>query len=422
MLKPTKRQLEYQGWEFGLFLHFGIRTFYEGVKDWDGSQMSASGFDPEQLDCEQWIRTAKEAGMAYAVLTAKHHDGFANWPSKYTNYSVAASPWKGGKGDVVREYMNACEKYGIKKGIYYSPSDADNKTKKTGKEYDDYFINQISELLIGYGEVDILWFDGCGSEGHNYDWNRITKEIRRMQPNILIFNMGDPDFRWVGNECGIAPVPCWNVVDSVPFSINTDKLDSLGGAGLIWLPAECDCRMREHNWFYSDSDEHTVKSLGRLMGLYYYSVGRGANLLINIGPDRKGLLPQKDTQRLLEFGREIRRRFSTPVLEISNFSSDNLKWHFSTSEKEDTVMIDHAVIKEDLSQGEHVKRFRISVYPAPWSSLPVTVYEDYNIGHKAICHFPAICAKEVIFEILESEGEPVISGLDFYYVEGETPA
>jgi alpha-L-fucosidase len=227
--------------------------------------------------------------------------------------------------------------------------------------------------------------------------------------------MGDPDFRWVGNECGIAPMPCWNTVDSVHFSVNTDEKDTLGGSGSRWLPAECDCRMREFNWFYSDSDEHTIKSLDRLMGLYYYSVGRGANLLINIGPDRNGLLPQKDAERLLEFGTEIKKRFSNPVLSLDLFKKNGMKLYYKATQKGDSIMIDHAVIGENLANGEHVRRFRIGVFPFSGSRYPITVYEGYNIGHKAICRFPAICAEEVVLEIIESDGEFEITELNFYY-------
>src|SRR5699024_9158982 len=206
-VKPSPKQLAFQDWEFGLFIHFGLRTFYEGYVDFDEREMSPTSFNPTNLDCEQWVLTAKEAGMEYAVLTAKHHDGFSNWPSQYTNFSVAQTPWRDGQGDVVNEFIKACRKHDIKPGIYYSTydGDADFYNDKDGKAYDDYFVNQITELLTNYGDIDILWFDGAGSEGHTYDWPRIIKTIRSLQPNILIFNMADPNFRWIGNEDGIAP-------------------------------------------------------------------------------------------------------------------------------------------------------------------------------------------------------------------------
>lgn len=407
---PTARQLEYQDWEFGIFLHFGIRTFYEGHRDWDGKPMSPAAFLPSELDCRQWVAVAKEAGARYMVLTAKHHDGFANWPSAYTDFSVAGSSWEGGKGDVVRQFTDACHEGGMRVGLYYSPADANAPTYADARAYDDYFINQIGEILTGYGEIDILWFDGCGSQGHEYDWPRIVAEIRRMQPNVLIFSMGDPDFRWVGNEAGIAPAPCFNAVEAAPLSIDADEERKLGGAGQKWLPAECDCRMREVNWFYSDQDEHTVKSLDELMGLWYLSVGRGANLLINIGPDRRGLLPDADANHLLELGAEVRRRFSRPVGTLGDCRRENDTWTFAPGAP---VTVDHVVAQEALEHGEHVHRFAIDIVPFPHGN-PITVYEGHSVGHKAICRFPPVRAQEVHFRVTEAAGGVTLRSLGFF--------
>lgn len=410
MIKPSARQLAFQEWEFGLFIHFGLRTFYEGYADFDKRPMSPSVFNPENLNCEQWIETAKKAGMNYAVLTAKHHDGFSLWPSRYSDFTVAASPWKAGKGDVLREFTDACRLYGVKVGIYYSPYDGSaNFYSQNAEAYDDYFVNQITELLTGYGEIDILWFDGCGSEGHIYDWQRIVGEIRRLAPNILIFNMGDPDFRWVGNEDGIAPDPCWNVVDSTDISILTDEKEALHDR--IWLPAECDVQMRS-NWFYSENDEHTVKSLDELVGLYYHSIGRGANLLLNIGPNRAGLLPPPDSERLLQFGEEICRRFDFPFATIRDCMRTGNKWLY---EPREPFLLDQIVIQEDLTNGESVRSFRISVITAK-SRRSVTIYEGRHIGHKAIIRIPTVKAAGVLLEITECEGTPAIRELFLYYV------
>jgi len=406
---PTPRQQEFQDWEFGVFLHFGIRTFYEGHKDWDGKPMFPSEFKPARLDCNQWVETAKEAGAKYMVLTAKHHDGFANWPSKYTDFSVASSSWKDGKGDVVEEFLEACHRHGMKSGLYYSPAESGNKTYDDPKAYDDYFINQICEILTGKGDVDIVWFDGCGSEGHTYDWPRITAEIRRMQPNVLIFNMGDPDFRWVGNESGIAPRPVWNTVDSVDFSVKTSEKESVGEPK--WLSPECDCMMRFKNWFYSDSDEGTVKSLDELMGMYYYSVGRGCNLLLNIGPDRRGLLPDADGARLLEFGAEIRRRFGSPVATTGAFRREGDKWLYSSDEP---FMVDHVVAMEDLTSGERVREFKIAMNPTH-GGQNITLYTGENLGHKAICSFPPVKTRELWLEVTASDGQPELRSLEVHY-------
>ncbi|MFC4811109.1 alpha-L-fucosidase [Paenibacillus sp. GCM10023250] len=409
---PTAKQLAFQDWEFGLFLHFGLRTFYEGYADFDERPMTPEAFNPVRLDCEQWIRAAKVAGMTYAVLTAKHHDGFSNWPSKYSRFTVAASPWKDGRGDVVREYVDACRKHGLKAGLYYSPFDgsADFYTQDA-KAYDDYFVNQITELLSGYGDIDILWFDGCGSEDHTYDWNRIIGTIRGLQPDILIFNMGDPDFRWIGNEDGIAPVPCWNVADSADFSIYTEEKERFGER--LWLPAECDVQMRANgkSWFYSDEDEHLVKSVDELMGLYYLSVGRGANLLLNIGPNREGLLPAKDTAHLARFGEEIRRRFGSPLATLADFARQGRQWRYVAAESR---LIDHIVLQEDLTDGERALAFTVSIVSAK-SRRTVAVYEGRNIGHKAIVRIPAVKAAGVIVEVTSSDGEPSLRGLSIHY-------
>jgi len=406
-VKPTKQQLDFLNWEFGVFFHFGIRTFYEGHRDWDGKPMPLSGFNPSSFDCENWIRTVVEAGGKYAILVCKHHDGFANWPSQYTDYSIKNTPWKNGEGDAVKEFIDACRKFGVKTGLYYSPAQHGYK-ERTAEEYDDYFINQIGELLTNYGKIDYLWFDGCGSEGHEYDKERIVAAIRGMQPDILIFNMWDPDVRWVGNEAGVAAFDNSNIVSDTDFSILTEKKEELGS--YKFLPAECDFMMREDNWFYSDRDEHTVKSVGELVGLYYHSVGRGANFLVNIGPDRRGMLPDTDAARLKEFGDEIRRRFNNPI--ESTFSQTENGGIVKTGE---TKLINHLVLSEDLSEGESVCEFKIyaksnRIYKKN------CIYAGKTIGHKHIAIFPAIKASEIIIEITCSNGEFKLLKPEVYYI------
>ncbi|THF76715.1 alpha-L-fucosidase [Cohnella fermenti] len=414
--KPTEKQLAFMDWEQGLFLHFGIRTFYEGVKDWDGSDMDAAAFMPSELSCSQWMEAASEAGFNYAVLTAKHHDGFALWPTRYSGYSVANSPWKDGQGDVVREFIEACHQHGVKPGLYYSPAEPSLlKAEWSADDYDEYFLNQVSELLANYGPIEIIWFDGCGSEEHEYDWERIIGEIRRMQPGIRIFNMGDPDIRWIGNEAGIAPLRNWNEVDSLPYSIRTDKKEQVANdGGVLWLPGECDFRMRQENWFYSDSDEETVKSLDELMGLYYYSVGRGANLLLNIGPDRRGLLPDKDTARLLEFGREIRGRFARPFARGADFAHTELQYSFS---KPEPFLLNHVILSENLMEGQAVTGFGIYIKANSYMP-PICVYEGKTIGHKAICVFPTVSAYEVTVEITDYVHACKMEDIQLFYIVG----
>ncbi len=378
-------------WEFGVFFHFGIRTFNHGHRDWDGLDMPASTFDPETLDCRQWCRFVREIGGKYCILTAKHHDGFANWPSAYTGYSVAAAPWKGGKGDVVREFTDACREYGLGVGLYYSPAQwGDTAVRfKDGREYDDYFIGQISELLKNYGTIDYLWFDGCGSAGHKYDEKRIIGVIRGLQPDITVFGMWDPDVVWIGNEDGYADMP----------NSNVRTFERLGERVTAFAPAECDTRLRD-SWFY-DLNENTVKPLDELVGIYEMSVGRGSNLLLNISPDDRGLLPDADMLRMREWRREIDRRYGSP-LPFGDFREvgGGVYTLSLTPEEEarirDTVDIPpvrSVVICEDVGGGDEIKEFRLMAHiPSrnPVSDKKFCVYSGYTVGRKHICRFPSV--------------------------------
>ncbi len=407
---PSAKQLAFQNLEFGLFLHFGLRTFYPGHRDFDGQAMSPQKFDPTALDCDQWVRVAAESGVRYMVLTAKHHDGFANWPSKFTEFSVASSPWKNGGGDVIREFTDACARHGMKAGLYYSPVDGASPVYADSAAYDQFFIDQISELMGNYGEISVVWFDSCGSGDHQYDWPRIIRAVRELQPNILIFHMSDePDYRWVGNEDGFAPAPCFNTATELPAN---EAQPARALPAPKWLPFECDCRMRETNWFYEDDDEHTIKSLDELLGLYYLSVGRGCNLLINIGPNPQGLLPAKDAARLQELGSEIERRFGQPLSTLADCEASENVW---TWRPDEPTLIDHAIIEEEIALGESVKSFRLEIGSAH-QKMPITVYEGHTIGHKAICRFPAVRTREVRLVVTESDGEVRLRALNFYSV------
>ncbi|MCL2420390.1 MAG: alpha-L-fucosidase [Defluviitaleaceae bacterium] len=407
--KPRKEKLDFLSWEMGTFFHFGIRTFYEGHRDWDGKIMPLDGFRPESLDCESWITTSKEAGAKYAILVCKHHDGFANWPSKYSDYHVGLTPWKDGKGDVVREFVDACNKHDLKVGLYYSPAEAGYK-ERSAQEYDDYFIKQISELLSNYGKIDYLWFDGCGSEGHEYDKPRIVKAIRDLQPQILIFNMWDPDTRWVGNEAGAAGVLNINQVSALDFSILTgEEKDEMTEPR--FLPSECDFMMRDRNWFYSEYDVHTVKSVEELVGLYYYSVGCGSNFLVNIGPDRRGLLPDVDAQRLKDFGVEIRRRFADPIPASPEDVEDGIGIKF---DKE--YFINHVVVSEDLTEGDGVEAFEVLV-GSRLLYRPICVYAGTAIGNKRIIQIPYIRASRVLVKVRKANGEYKLRKLEAFLVK-----
>jgi alpha-L-fucosidase len=369
--------------------------------------MPLSGFNPAQLDCDSWIKTVRDAGLKYAILVCKHHDGFANWPSAYSAYHVGLTPWKEGQGDVVAEFVAACRKYDIKVGLYYSPAE-EGYRERTAREHDDYFINQISELLSNYGKVDYLWFDGCGSEGHEYDKARIIAAIRGLQPEILIFNMWDPDTRWVGNEGGVAGPANANVVSDVDFSVMTAEKDALNQER--FLPAECDFMMRSRRWFYSEYDVHTVKSVEELMGLYYYSVGCGANFLVNIGPDRRGLLPDVDAARLVEFGQAVARRFASPIPARTEKTDQGLRIIFEREQ-----LVNHLVLAENLTEGESIEEFNVLVAGGIFHS-PKIIYTGKTVGHKRIMMFPPVMTNGLRVEVVKSRGAYGINSADAFMI------
>ncbi len=387
--KPTQNQLKFLDWEFGVFFHFGIRTFYEGHTDWDGheAEMIPAGFNPEKIDCEQWIRTIKEAGAKYAVMTAKHHDGFANWPSAYSDYSVKNTPYQNGKGDVVRQFTDACRKYGLGIGLYYSPAQF-GFAFVDAKAYDDYFVNQMTELLSNYGKIDYLWFDGCGSGGHEYDWPRILGEIHRLQPDILIFGFGQGT-DWIGNEEGITPFGTSYV------------------SGGVFRPFECDCKMRRGNWFFSDRDEHLVRPVADLCGLWYYSVGRGNNLLLNIGPNREGVLPQADCDALVGMKRELDRRFANPVPYTLERKGNRFILHLAQPQLLNTV-----VLSENLLQGEKIHAFTIGA-----GDDTMHLYDGKTVGHKQIVTIPPYWFGSLILEITDADADFELTDIKLYYVQ-----
>ncbi len=412
-IRPAQKQIDFLNWEVGVFFHFGIRAFFPGHVDWDGKPMPASAFNPTELDCNQWMRVAKSMGAKYAILTCKHHDGFANWQSKYSDYSVAQSPWEDGRGDVVDVFVKACRRNGMKVGLYYSPAQWGGAVKfDEPKEYDDYFIHQISELLSNYGKIDYLWFDGCGSEDHEYDKDRIIKTIRGLQPDILIFSMWNPDTRWVGNEDGYADMPNINERDAAAFSVNTDE--DVAVDGFRYLPAECDMKLRT-TWFDCEANEDTIKSIDELVGIYEYSVGRGANLLLNIGPDARGLIPEADAARAKEFGDAIRARYGNP-LPFVPYGREDSRWYYGLDNQpwEDTTLVDTVVIEEDITDGEAVKEFRIFAN-LPCYKKPICVYQGKTVGHKAICRFPAFRTAGITVMIDKAEGDAALKSVKMYY-------
>ncbi|WP_327659360.1 MULTISPECIES: alpha-L-fucosidase [unclassified Streptomyces] len=343
-IAPTPHQLAWQRSNTGAFFHFGINTFHG--QEWSDGTLPASSFDPTDLDAEQWVETARAAGARYAIITAKHHDGFCLWPTKTTDYSVASSPWKDGKGDVVGELAAACRAAGIGFGVYLSPWDRHAPEYADPAAYTELYTEQIRELCTWYGPLMELWFDGAGSDGYEYDWTAIMAVARKHQPDAMVFNMGDPTIRWVGNEDGLAADPVEYVVDHTQMSNYTVVTAEFAEA--LYLPPECDVSIRR-GWFWHPDDE--PKSLEHLLAIHYRSVGLGANLLLNLPPDTRGRIPDADAARVAEFGAEVARRFGTPAATAELTHGDTWTASFGGP-----VTFDHIRLREDLTEGQRVVR------------------------------------------------------------------
>ena len=385
-LVPTPQQLEWQQMELTAFLHFGINTFTE--REWGDGKEDPALFNPTGLDCEQWVRALKEGGFKMAVITAKHHDGFCLWPTKTTRHSVVSSPWKNGKGDVVRELRNACKKYGLKFGIYLSPWDRNAECYGQGDAYNRFFIEQLTELLTNYGEVHEVWFDGANGEGANgkkqiYDWEAIERTIRRLQPKAVTAVMGD-DVRWVGNEKGIGRKTEWSATVLTPgiYSRAIGQNKELGVFGkskdlgsrdivarakeLFWFPSEVDVSIRP-GWFYHSKEDSHVKSLAHLADIYFKSVGYNSVLLLNIPPNKSGLIHENDCRRLKEFFTYLKNTFEKdyPDLRGHDFISNISLLDYRL------VFLDE-VIANANEKNEHVRE---TVHDVTKSLL----YEDQDI-------------------------------------------
>ncbi|MBR3553468.1 MAG: alpha-L-fucosidase [Clostridia bacterium] len=373
-LKPTDKQLRFLDWEVGVFFHFGIRTFYVGHTDWDGKTMDAARFDPKALDCRQWVRAAKNGGARYCILTAKHHDGFALWQSDFTDYGVAASPWKNGTGDVVRDFTDACRAEGMAVGLYYSPAQVGAK-KLSPQAYNDYFVGQVTELLTRYGKIDYLWFDGCGTEKQTFDRARVIRTVRALQPDILLFELWDPDTRWVGNEEGIAPL-------NTRCTVTLPEGAVCVGERTRFLPFECDCKLHPDTWFWDPTKMDVTRSAENLAALYLLSVGRGGNLLLNIGPDDRGLLPEQDAAQVAALGDWVRNSFSAPLPVTAA-----TRGRVTTLSCRTALEVNTVDLREDLGGGERVTAYALYYHDG---AHDVLLCAGTAVGHRQILRFPAV--------------------------------
>lgn len=430
-LVPTPQQLEWQQMELTAFLHFGINTFTG--REWGDGKENPALFNPTDFDAEQWVRSLKEAGFKMAILTAKHHDGFCLWPTKTTGHSVAASPWKDGKGDVVRELRDACDKYGIKFGVYLSPWDRNASCYGDSPKYNEFFIEQLTELLTNYGEVHEVWFDGANGEGPNgkkqeYDWTAILSTIRRLQPRAMTAIMGD-DVRWVGNERGLGRETEWSATVLTPgtyarceeqnkaLGVKATSKD-LGGRDMLvnakelfWYPSEVDVSIRP-GWFYHQQEDNQVKSLKHLTDIYFKSVGYNSVLLLNIPPDQRGRISDADVNRLKEFADYRKEIFA------DNRVKGGLKaW---TARPGDTRVyqlkpkseINVVMLREDISKGQRMEAFTVEALTADgWKEIA----KGTTVGYKRLIRIPAVEARQLRVKVDACRLAANISEVAAYY-------
>ena len=432
--------------EYYAFIHFNMNTFTN--KEWGYGDESPSTFNPTSLDTDQWAEVIKNSGMKGIIITAKHHDGFALWPSNYTSHSVKNSPWKNGEGDLIKDLEKSCRKFGLKLGIYLSPWDRNHPDYGT-KKYISYFRNQLTELLTNYGEIFEVWFDGAnGGSGFYggtneirkvdkktyYDWENTHKIIRELQPNAVIFSDAGPDIRWVGNEKGYANKTTWSNIykDSVYGGMpDYYKFSSGQENGSHFIPTETDVSIRP-GWYYHPEEDDKVKSLEKLIDIYFNSVGLNSSLLLNIPVDTRGLIHENDTKRLYELNNYIRNTFS------NNFLMES-KMYFNDTSHPINKLIDNKIstmcpfktklnnvieislnenkivdifkISENINLGQRVKKFRLQ---ALVDDIWVTIEEGTTIGSKRLIKFDPIELKKIKFTIIDSKDIPMISEIGIY--------
>ena len=460
---PSFRQIAINQMEFYLFAHFGVNSFTS--REWgDGTEEEAL-FNPTELCAEQWVAAAKSAGATGIIITAKHHDGFCLWPSKYTQHSVKNSPFRNGEGDVVREVADACRRGGIKFGVYLSPWDRNCPVYGQGKPYDDFFCNQLTELCTQYGELFTLWFDGACGEGPNgkkqvYDFERYYALIRELQPNAAISICG-PDVRWCGNEAGDTRESEWSVLptgfytnelvadnsqqsDDNAFrekTINEMQRDLgsreflTGAVGYEWRPSETDTSIRP-GWFYHPEEDSQVRSLETLLDIWYRSVGGNSTLLLNIPPDQRGLFHENDVQRLREMGDYLRKTFANNFAEKAVFSADSddgyhlpgnmavdsYDAYYKPFDGENAVTIGiklekeeevtHVVIKEHIPMSQRIEKYVIEAKLADGTWFEVN--RGTTVGYKRIAKFDPVSTDELRIRILDSRVCPVLSFIGVY--------
>ena len=424
---PSARQLNWQDLEYYAFVHFSINTFTD--KEWGFGDESPELFNPTELDTDQWARVAKEAGMKGIIITAKHHDGFALWPSAYTEHSVKNSLWRDGKGDLLKELRASCDKYGLKMGVYLSPWDRNHPGYGT-EAYITYYRNQLTELLTQYGPLFEVWFDGAnGGDGYYgganesrkvdkltyYDWPNTHALVRQYQPDAVMFSDAGPDIRWVGNEKGYANQTTWSTLyrDSVYAGMpDFDRFSAGQEDGTHWVPTETDVSIRP-GWFYHASEDDKVKTVAHLWDIYLNSVGLNSNLLLNLPVDRRGLVHQTDVERLMGLKTQLDATFAQNLIASAAPSelSDGDRNTFELLQSGETHRIEIELpapveanlfsVQEAIQFGQHIQSFRFFV--ADESGNYKNVYEGTTVGNKRMITFDTQIVTGVAFEVTEAK-------------------
>ena len=416
-VKPSPQEVAWQQMEFGVILHFGTNTFLD--REWGDGSADPKIFNPTEFNPEQWMAAIRAAGAKYVVMVAKHHDGFCLWPTGQTDYSVKSSPWMGGKGDVVGRVAAAAREYGLKFGVYLSPWDRHEPKYANSGEYDKYYEAELDELATNYGDLVEFWLDGAGSAGHVYDFAKYIEELREYQPHTLVFAdmalFEYGDIRWVGNEDGRVPYENWNAIDRHGY--------------VRWRPAEADTPLHKGHWFWHANDEGTLKSVDELLKTYDESVGRGAQLMLGVGPDKRGLLADADVARLNEFGAALKKRYANNLMgsvlrvhgayEAALDGDAETFWAAPAEARSATIEVNfsrpvrfnRAVTMEWLNEGQHVERYRVECWDGKgWTS----VAEGEAIGHKKIDTFAPVTASRVRLNVVAAAGAIRISEFQLY--------
>lgn len=440
---PDKHQLEWQELEYYMFMHFGPNTFTD--VEWGDGKEDPKVFNPTDLDTRQWASIAKDAGMKGIIITAKHHDGFCLWPSAYSTHTVRESPWKEGKGDILKELSEACKEYGLKFGVYLSPWDQNHPAYGTA-EYNEIFAKTLEEVLTNYGDVYEQWFDGAngGNLKHKYDWDLFHSVVYKHQPQAIIFSDIGPGCRWIGNERGVAGETNWSRLDITGFGPGVDApsqdiLNQGQAEGEAWVPGEVDVSIRP-GWFYSPKTNDKVKTVSELMDIYYTSVGRNANLLLNVPADRRGRIHPTDSAHLMQFRDARIAAFKENLATKATFTASNTRGNsekFSVNNlvdgKKDTywatdddvktasvelqfsepVTFNRVLLQENISLGQRVAAINVQVWDDASNSWN-TIADATTIGYKRILRTPIATATKIRINVTDALASLVLSNIEIY--------